>query len=381
MSNTYIDKAKSSLIINKLTRAQYESSSKDEDQLWILTDVVDFQADLTENIYAPSAKYEGQITQHIGVTTSKYIQGYFYKCISDGQEPATYTWEQIDSQPAQALSWGNISGNIENQTDLNNALNDKVVKTTDLNKIYGTDNTGAQTTYDKSNFGKVDDVKIDGTSVVNSSNIANIVLTGKVDHYSILPVASADYVGKPVQYMGNTTLEYKHGYFYEVVDTEIPNVTVDEVTGEITVSVDANTFAASGYTYGTISFSFNGTNWVANGSSVDTSALGITIVGEPQTGDSFDIIFSEPSHTYHWDSLKIDYNDLINKPSIYGSTYIHDQAEASDEWVIQHNMGKYPSVTIVDSANTTILGTWTYDSSNQVTVHLSSASTGKAFLN
>jgi len=366
MSN-YVDVSKPSLIMNKLTKAQYEASSKDETELWILTDIIDSQVDLSEVIYSPSATYVNQITQHIGATNALYTNGYFYKCLAQGTNPETYKWERIDVQSAI-----DISG--------------KVDKTDTANQVYGTDSNGDQTTYNKSDLSVVDDVKVkrtgtdDYTSIV-SNKIANLDITGKVDHYSILPEATADRLGFVVQYIGRTNQYYTRGYFYEVVDTVTQNVSSDNISGDITVSVDANTFATSGYTYGTISFSFNGTNWVANGSSVDTSALGITIVGEPQTGDSFDIIFSEPSHAYHWDSLKIDYNDLINKPSIYGSTYIHDQAEASDEWVIQHNMGKYPSVTIVDSANTTILGTWTYDSSNQVTVHLSSASTGKAFLN
>ena len=42
----------------------------------------------------------------------------------------------------------------------------KVDKTLDPNKIYGTDENGDQTTYDKDDFGKVDDVRLNGTSVV-----------------------------------------------------------------------------------------------------------------------------------------------------------------------------------------------------------------------
>jgi hypothetical protein len=39
--------------------------------------------------------------------------------------------------------------------------------------VYGTDDTGEQTTYDVNSFGAVDDVKVDGLSVV-SNKIANI---------------------------------------------------------------------------------------------------------------------------------------------------------------------------------------------------------------
>lgn len=40
----------------------------------------------------------GQVIQYIGVTNSNYTNGYFYQCISDGGNPATYNWENIDVQ-------------------------------------------------------------------------------------------------------------------------------------------------------------------------------------------------------------------------------------------------------------------------------------------
>lgn len=47
-----------------------------------------------------SATEEGKIYQFIGTTDANYTNGYFYKCISDGQNPATYSWEQVNVQPA-----------------------------------------------------------------------------------------------------------------------------------------------------------------------------------------------------------------------------------------------------------------------------------------
>lgn len=40
------------------------------------------------------------IVQFIGVTDANYTNGYFYKCVSDGQDPATYSWSQVSVQPA-----------------------------------------------------------------------------------------------------------------------------------------------------------------------------------------------------------------------------------------------------------------------------------------
>lgn len=49
----------------------------------------------------PTASEEelGNIYQYVGTTNSSYTNGYFYKCVSDGQNPATYSWERISVQP------------------------------------------------------------------------------------------------------------------------------------------------------------------------------------------------------------------------------------------------------------------------------------------
>lgn len=46
------------------------------------------------------ANNEGDIVQFTGTTDANYTNGYFYKCVSDGQTPATYSWTQTDVQPA-----------------------------------------------------------------------------------------------------------------------------------------------------------------------------------------------------------------------------------------------------------------------------------------
>lgn len=62
-------------------------------------------------------------------------------------------------------------------------------------------------------------------------------------------------------------------------------------------------------------------------------------------------------------------------------TFIFEQSVASDTWEIEHNLDKFPSVTIVDSAGTVYYPAVHYDSSNKVTVTMNGATTGKAFLN
>ena len=103
--------------------AVYVTSEK---KLYILnSDLVTwslFSAGGVVEMPTPSETELGNIVQYIGETTEDYTQGYFYKCVSDGAEPATYSWKQIDVQPATDLIWGNIEGDITNQTDLNTEL-------------------------------------------------------------------------------------------------------------------------------------------------------------------------------------------------------------------------------------------------------------------
>lgn len=63
------------------------------------------------------------------------------------------------------------------------------------------------------------------------------------------------------------------------------------------------------------------------------------------------------------------------------ATFVFTQALASDTWVIVHNLGRYPSVIIEDSAGTQFMAPVHYDSPNQLTVTMNGATAGKAFLN
>jgi hypothetical protein len=61
--------------------------------------------------------------------------------------------------------------------------------------------------------------------------------------------------------------------------------------------------------------------------------------------------------------------------------YIHDQQLSSITWNIVHNMGKFPSVTILDTAGDEVEGDVTHISINQLTITFSAAVAGKALLN
>ena len=63
----------------------------------------------------------------------------------------------------------------QNVQDIINSLNTKVEQTLEINKIYGTNETGNQATFNKDDLNKVNDVQVDGVSILNDK-VANIDL-------------------------------------------------------------------------------------------------------------------------------------------------------------------------------------------------------------
>jgi hypothetical protein len=61
--------------------------------------------------------------------------------------------------------------------------------------------------------------------------------------------------------------------------------------------------------------------------------------------------------------------------------YVFVQSTPSATWIINHDLNKYPSVSIVDSANDEVIGEVNYTSTTQVIISFSAAFSGKAFLN
>lgn len=64
-----------------------------------------------------------------------------------------------------------------------------------------------------------------------------------------------------------------------------------------------------------------------------------------------------------------------------GATYTHVQASPAAAWFITHGLGRRPSVTVVDTAGTVVIGGVAYTSDDTVTVTFSGAFSGAAYLN
>jgi hypothetical protein len=127
--------------------------------------------------------------------------------------------------------------------------------------------------------------------------------------------------------------------------------------------------------------------------------IGGTIIGSTTLAGLEDVLASYPSDgdlliydavLRKWVNRQPESAELktINGESLQGegdiqvnTHYAHLQPSASDTWIIEHNMNRYPSVTVVDSAGTEVIGEKIDNSENQVTLKFSSPFAGKAYLN
>lgn len=62
-------------------------------------------------------------------------------------------------------------------------------------------------------------------------------------------------------------------------------------------------------------------------------------------------------------------------------TYVYNQNTPSATWTITHNLTAYPSVTVIDSAGTYVIGNIEYISNNVLRLTFSAAFAGQALLN
>lgn len=102
-------------------------------------------------------------------------------------------------------------------------------------------------------------------------------------------------------------------------------------------------------------------------------------------------------------SDKVKVNVMVNKPDVSATVhttspsinipvevstkgsgdkhYTFIQRVPSDVWEVKHNLNKYPSVSIVDSANTEIIGDVDYIDLNNCRLTFVGAFSGKAYFN
>lgn len=67
--------------------------------------------------------------------------------------------------------------------------------------------------------------------------------------------------------------------------------------------------------------------------------------------------------------------------SIASTGFVYEQIMATDIWTVNHQLNKFPSVTVVDSGGNVAIGEVAYISNNQITIRFSAEFSGKVYLN
>lgn len=121
-------------------------------------------------------------------------------------------------------------------------------------------------------------------------------------------------------------------------------------------------------------FAWNGNVWLQ----VGVTQLQLTQLQEAYDRSvmSIDITADNTNRT-----ITLNYRDNTFIADVYKYAHIHNQPSASAEWTITHNLGKFPSVSVVDSSGAEVIGEVEYLTDTQLKVKFSAAFSGKAYLN
>lgn len=71
----------------------------------------------------------------------------------------------------------------------------------------------------------------------------------------------------------------------------------------------------------------------------------------------------------------------LNTAKVSDKTKTHIQGVSSPVWIVTHNLNKYPSVTVTDSAGTIVIGLIEYNSLDQITLTFKATFSGEVHFN
>lgn len=97
--------------------------------------------------------------------------------------------------------------------------------------------------------------------------------------------------------------------------------------------------------------------------------------------DDYNVIVTDPDGSISVSDFSPTVTTSAEVLVVGGSTYTHTQSSPSSTWTISHNLARRPSVTVVDSAGTVVIGEVTYLSDNSLRVEFSAGFSGQAYLN
>ena len=74
-------------------------------------------------------------------------------------------------------------------------------------------------------------------------------------------------------------------------------------------------------------------------------------------------------------------SEFALKTELNISTFTHNQLSPEKEWNVVHNLNRFPTVSVVDSGGSVVLGDIQYIDENQIKIIFATSFSGKAYLN
>lgn len=121
-------------------------------------------------------------------------------------------------------------------------------------------------------------------------------------------------------------------------------------------------------------FFWNGNVWVPL--ALDAQLVQKIEAAYNETITGIDITSTPTAHT-----VTLSRRSASSLQDSYNYAYIHTQAIPSDTWTVTHNLGKFPSVTVINETNEEVIGDVEYPNINNVILRFSGGFSGKAYLN
>lgn len=283
----------------------------------------------------------GAIVQYIGTTDSTYTNGYFYKCVSDGEETPTYSWQNISVQ-----SGGSGQSSITQDTYIKDLSPGVYLCTKSYNLYLGSSTTryiggygllevsaGSNNAINftfTTNDGRYYYVNAD--SELNAGNITTgTIITGVVQSNGNYTVYSRTALGTLIDRSENTSSNLCRVY----VGHKAPTVSSSEV---VTTTIKNYTITTTYVEPNTYSLSIASSRAAQDVAMAISHGIGLIRVGNlaantPKTytinvsdDDDIDIWVYEHFGDFRPEvSLTGNYDDLINKPVTYlGKTTDYD---------------------------------------------------------
>ena len=114
--------------------------------------------------------------------------------------------------------------------------------------------------------------------------------------------------------------------------------------------------------------------------SVEVTTTGGTIVSA-STSRGTSVSLTSSSTSISVTSPAVNPISVTSNATVGDKTKTHIQGVASSVWIVTHNLNKYPSVSVTDSAGSTVIGMIEYNSLNQVTLTFKASFSGRVHFN